>query len=297
MPLAHRIIPCLDTDGSRVVKGVNFVGLRDAGDPVALAARYNAEGADELVVLDIAASRDRRPTFLETIRRVAAQLAIPLTAGGGIRSLEDARAVIQAGADKVTVNTAAVENPDLIAQLSREFGAQAVVLAIDAKLLNDPFAKTDPDCRGTIHRALAPRRGAGADIAVDPSPDAPPQSTAASRWDVTVRGGRESANRDAVTWAKQAVELGAGEILLTSVDRDGTQLGFDVPLTAAISQAVSVPVIASGGAKLPEHFAQIFREGHADAALAASIFHDNTQSIRTLKEFLATQQIEIRLPC
>lgn len=254
MPLARRIIPCLDTDGARVVKGVNFAGLRDAGDPVALAARYNAEGADELVVLDIAASRDRRPTFLETIRRVAAELSIPLTAGGGIRSLEDARAVILAGSDKVTVNTAAVERPELICELSREFGAQAVVLAIDAKRASD-------------------------------------------HWDVTVRGGRESANRDAIVWAQRAVELGAGEILLTSVDRDGTQLGFDIPLTAAISRAVSVPVIASGGAKLPEHFAEVFSQGHADAALAASIFHDNTQSIRSLKQFLASREIEVRLPC
>jgi cyclase len=254
MSLAHRIIPCLDTDGSRVVKGVNFVGLRDAGDPVALAARYNADGADELVVLDIAASRDRRPTFLETIRRVAAELSIPLTAGGGIRSLEDARGVIFAGADKVTVNTAAVERPDLITELSREFGAQAVVLAIDAKRLND-------------------------------------------HWDVTVRGGRESADRDTLGWAQQGVALGAGEILLTSVDRDGTQLGFDIPLTAAISRAVSVPVIASGGAKLPGHFAQIFSEGAADAALAASIFHDGVQSIRELKHFLAARNIEVRLPC
>jgi cyclase len=252
--LAHRIIPCLDTDGARVVKGVNFVGLRDAGDPVALAARYNAEGADELVVLDIAASRDRRPTFLETIRRVAAELAIPLTAGGGIRSLDDARSVVRAGADKVTVNTAAVARPELISELSREFGAQAVVLAIDAKRVD-------------------------------------------GRWDVMVRGGRDSANRDALVWAQHGVELGAGEILLTSVDRDGTQLGFDTPLTAAISRAVSVPVIASGGAKLPEHFAEIFSEGSADAALAASIFHDRVQSIRELKQFLAARSIEVRLPC
>jgi cyclase len=287
MTLAHRIIPCLDTDGARVVKGVNFVGLRDAGDPIALASRYNAEGADELVVLDIAASRDRRPTFLETIRRVAAELAIPLTAGGGIRSLEDARAVIQAGADKVTINTAAVENPDLISQLSREFGAQAVVLAVDAKLVGKS--------RGTACRARLSEHARDADDSpLDASLASPP---ALPCWDVMVRGGREFANRDAVTWAKQAVELGAGEILLTSIDRDGTQLGFDVPLTAAISQAVSVPVIASGGAKTPAHFAQIFREGHADAALAASIFHDNAQSIRSLKEFLATQQIEVRFPC
>ena len=254
MTLAHRIIPCLDTDGARVVKGVNFVGLRDAGDPVVLAARYNAEGADELVVLDIAASRDRRPTFLETIRRVAAELAIPLTAGGGIRTLEDARAVVRAGADKVTVNTAAVDRPSLISELSREFGAQAVVLAIDGKSNGE-------------------------------------------RWRVMVRGGRDATELDAVSWAQEGVSLGAGEILLTSVDRDGTQKGFDVLLTAAISRAVTVPVIASGGARLPEHFAQIFTEGAADAALAASIFHDSVQPIRELKEFLAARGIEVRLPC
>jgi len=254
MSLARRILPCLDTDGARVVKGVNFAGLRDAGDPVELAARYNAEGADELLVLDIAASRDRRPTFLDTIRRVAAELAIPLTAGGGIRTLEDARAVVRAGADKVTVNTAAVQRPELISELSREFGAQAVVLAIDAK------RKTDS-------------------------------------WDVMVRGARESSGRDALAWAKEGVVRGAGEILLTSVDRDGTQSGFDTTLTATISRAVSVPVIASGGAKLPEHFVEIFTEGAADAALAASIFHDQSQPIRELKQFLAARGIEVRLPC
>jgi cyclase len=252
--LARRIIPCLDTDGVRVVKGVNFVGLRDAGDPIELAARYNAEGADELVVLDIAASRDRRPTFLETILRDAAELAIPRTAGGGIRTLEDGRAVVRAGADKITVNTAAVERPELISELSQEFGAQAVVLAIDAKRAGD-------------------------------------------HWDVMVRGGRESASLDAVEWAKKGVKLGAGEILLTSVDRDGTQVGFDTALTAGISKTVSVPVIASGGAKLPQHFVDIFKEGAADAALAASIFHDGVQSIRTLKEFLAAHDVEVRLPC
>jgi cyclase len=254
MSLAHRIIPCLDTDGERVVKGVNFVGLRDAGDPVALAARYNAEGADELVVLDIAASRDRRPTFLETIRRIASELSIPLTAGGGIRTLEEGRAVVRAGADKITVNTAAVERPELISELSREFGAQAVVLAIDAKRCGD-------------------------------------------HWDVMVRGGRESASLNAVDWAGIGVASGAGEILLTSVDRDGTQCGFDTALTATISKAVSVPVIASGGAKLPEHFAEIFKEGAADAALAASIFHFGVQSIRELKKYLFERGVEVRFPC
>jgi cyclase len=253
--LAHRIIPCLDTDGVRVVKGVHFEGLRDAGDPVALAARYNAEGADELVVLDIAASRDNRPTFLETIRRVAEQLAIPLSAGGGIRSLEDARGVVRAGADKVTVNTSAVERPELINELSREFGAQAVVLAIDAK-----------------------RKTTG-------------------RWEVRVRGGRGETALDAQTWAQRGVEMGAGEILLTSMDRDGTQSGFDIELTSTISRAVSVPVIASGGAKVAQHFLDVFHEGAADAALAASIFHDNTQSIRELKTFLQQNSIAVRLPC
>ena len=254
MSLAHRIIPCLDTDGARVVKGVNFVGLRDAGDPATLAARYNREGADELVVLDIAASRDRRPTFLETIRRVAAELSIPLTAGGGIRTLEDARAVVRAGADKITVNTAAVERPALISELSGEFGAQAVVLAIDAKLQD-------------------------------------------GGWEVMVRGGRDGTGRDAIAWAKQGVEKGAGEILLTSVDRDGTQSGFDVPLTKTISRAVNVPVIASGGAKSFEHFAEIFEDGAADAALAASIFHDGIQDLRELKTLLASKGITVRLPC
>jgi cyclase len=254
MTLAHRIVPCLDTDGARVVKGVHFERLRDAGDPVGLAVRYNAEGADELVVLDIAAARDNRPTFLETIRRVAEQLAIPLTAGGGIRSLEDARAVVRAGADKVTVNTAAVERPALLGELSREFGAQAVVLAIDAKRENQG-------------------------------------------WQVRIRGGRAATQWNAEDWARRGVEMGAGEILLTSVDRDGTQSGFDLALTAVISRSVSVPVIASGGAKLPQHFLDVFTEGAADAALAASIFHDQLQSIRALKEFLQSSGVAVRLPC
>ncbi len=252
MSLARRIIPCLDTDGSRVVKGMNFTGLRDAGDPAALAARYNREGADELVVLDIAASRDNRPTFLETIRRVAGQLFIPLTAGGGVRSREDGRAILRAGADKVTLNSAAVARPELLSELADEFGSQAVVLAIDAK------------------------RNGGA-------------------WRVFVRGGREQTPRDAVEWALEGVSRGAGEILLTSIDRDGTRTGFDCELTAAVSGAVSVPVIASGGADSPGHFVEVFRRGGADAALAASIFHDAVQPIRALKEFLAGHGVRMRL--
>lgn len=252
MSLAHRIIPCLDTDGARVVKGIKFLSLRDAGDPAELAARYNREGADELVVLDIAAVRDHRPTFLETIQRVAEQLAIPLTAGGGIRTLEEGRAVLRAGADKVTVNTAAVQRPQLIEELAGEFGAQAVLLAIDAKRVGD-------------------------------------------RWEVFVRGGREPVGREVVAWAQKGVECGAGEILLTSIDRDGTRTGFDCALTAAVSEAVGVPVIASGGADTPEDFLAVFTEGRADAALAASIFHDNLQPIDGLKQFLAARDVAVRL--
>jgi len=252
MSLAHRIIPCLDTDGARVVKGVQFLSLRDAGDPAELAARYNREGADELVVLDIAAVRDHRSTFLETIQRVAEQLAIPLTAGGGIRTLEEGRAVLRAGADKVTVNTAAVRRPQLIEELAGEFGAQAVLLAIDAKRVGD-------------------------------------------RWEVFVRGGREPVGREVVAWAQKGVECGAGEILLTSIDRDGTRTGFDCALTAAVSEAVGVPVIASGGADTREDFLAVFTEGRADAAVAASIFHDNLQPIDALKQFLAARDVAVRL--
>lgn len=255
MTLARRIIPCLDCRAGRVVKGVNFVGLRDAGDPAALAARYNMEGADELVVLDIAASPAEKATYVDVIARVAAELSIPLTAGGGIRALEDARAVVRVGADKVTVNTAAVRRPELISQLAAEFGSQAVILAIDAR-------------------------------------------TAGSGWQITVRGGTEPVDLDAVEWAQEAVSRGAGEILLTSMDRDGTQIGFDCELTAAVSRAVSVPVIASGGARTPEHFLEVFEKGAADAALAASIFHDEIQPIGALKQFLAEHGVAVRLsPC
>lgn len=256
MTLARRIIPCLDTDGARVVKGVQFVGLRDAGDPAELAARYNREGADELVVLDIAASRDRRATFLDTIRRVAEQLAIPLAAGGGVRALEEGRAILRAGADKLTINTAAVRRPELIAELSAEFGAQAVVLAVDARRVAD---------------------------------------SAVEAWEVVVRGGREPTGRDVVAWAREGVARGAGEILLTSMDRDGTRSGFDCALTAAVSRAVSVPVIASGGADTPDHFLAVFTEGRAEAALAASIFHDGIQPLMELKQFLVSRGVPVRL--
>jgi cyclase len=252
MTLARRIIPCLDTDGERVVKGVQFVNLRDAGDPAALAARYNSEGADELVVLDIAASRDHRPTFLETIRRVAAELAIPLTAGGGVATVAEGRAILRAGADKLTVNTAALRRPELLTELAAEFGSQAVVLAIDAKRVGH-------------------------------------------RWEAFVRGGRDSADRDAVEWASEGASRGAGEILLTSMDRDGTRSGFDIALTAAISEKVGVPVIASGGANVPADFLDVFVAGRADAALAASIFHDAVQGLGDLKRYLSENGVPVRL--
>ena len=252
MTLARRIIPCLDVDAGRVVKGVEFEGLRDIGDPAELAARYNREGADELVFLDISATHEGRETFLETIRRVARQLNIPLTAGGGIRSMEQGRAVLRAGADKVTVNTAAIKRPELISELAQQFGAQAVVLSIDVK-----------------------RNGAG--------------------WEAYTRGGRDATGIDAEKWAREAVSRGAGEILLTSIDRDGTCTGFDCELTATIASAVSVPVIASGGASTFDDFFDVFETGRADAALAASIFHEKTHSISALKEFLHQRHVPVRL--
>lgn len=252
MTLARRIIPCLDVDAGRVVKGVEFEALRDMGDPPELAARYNREGADELILLDIAASRDRRATFLDAVCRVAEQLNIPFTAGGGIRSLDDGNAVLRAGADKVTINTAAVERPRLISELAGQFGSQAVVLSIDVKKMD-------------------------------------------SRWEVFIRGGRDATGLDAVAWAQEGVALGAGEILLTSIDRDGTCAGFDCSLTATLTAAVPVPVIASGGAKTFEDFLRVFAEGRADAALAASVFHTATYSIPALKSYLAERGVPIRL--
>ena len=252
MTLARRIIPCLDVDRGRVVKGIEFKQLRDMGDPEELAARYNREGADELVLLDITASSEGRATFLDTVRHVARQLNIPFTAGGGIRSLEDGNAVLRAGADKVTVNTAAIERPELISELAAQFGSQAVVLSMDVK------------------RAI-------------------------STWEVFIRGGRQPAGIDALTWARAGVERGAGEILLTSMDRDGTCSGFDCELTSRIASEVSVPVIASGGAKTFEDFREVFTRGCADAALAASIFHAETESIHALKNYLAAEELPMRL--
>jgi cyclase len=249
--LAKRIIPCLDVTNGRVVKGVNFVNLRDAGDPVELASRYNHDGADELVFLDITASSDARQTMADVVARTARKVFIPLAVGGGIRSVADARRILLAGADKVSVNTAAVRRPELIAELSREFGAQAVVLAIDA------------------------RRHDG-------------------QWHVYTRGGRDDEGMDAVAWAARGEELGAGEILLTSMDTDGVQEGFDCALTKAVSQATHVPVIASGGAGKPEHFVRVLTEGCADAALAASIFHYGTYTVNQLKAELARHGIPVR---
>jgi len=258
--LAKRLIPCLDVDRGRVVKGVQFVALRDAGDPVECAARYDAEGADELVFLDITASSDARPIVLEMVRGVADTVFLPFTVGGGVRSLEDADALLRAGADKVAVNTAAVHDPALLERLARHFGSQAVVLAIDA-------------------------RAGGA---------APPPAGPARGWEVYVHGGRTPTGRDAVAWAREGSERGAGEILLTSMDRDGTKDGFDIALTRAVVEAVRVPVVASGGCGSVAHLGAVLREGGASAALAASIFHFGEVRIPEAKAELKAAGIEVR---
>ncbi len=260
---AKRIIPCLDCKNGRVVKGIQFLNLRDAGDPGDLAEAYNREGADELVMLDISASREGRATLMETVHRVARRLFIPLTVGGGVRALEDAQRLLSAGADKVAVNTAAVESPEIVNQISEHFGRQALVVAIDAR-----------------RRAVGARtRGA---------PTQP-------RWAVSTYGGTKQIDLDAVAWAREVEARGAGEILLTSMDADGTQAGFDCELTKTIAEALHIPVIASGGAGGLEHFAEVFLQGHADAALAASIFHFETHTLRSLKEYLQSQGVPVRL--
>lgn len=249
--LAKRLVPCLDVDRGRVVKGVQFVSLRDAGDPVECAARYDAEGADELVFLDITASSDARPIVLDMVRRVADTVFLPFTVGGGVRSVGDAEALLRAGADKVAVNTSAVDDPALLDRLARRFGSQAVVLAVDA--------------RGA-------REG----------------------WEVYVRGGRTPTGRDAVEWAREGVDRGAGEVLLTSMDRDGTRDGYDVPLTRAVADAVNVPVVASGGCGAVAHMAEVLTVGRASAALAASIFHFGELRIAQAKAELRAADVEVR---
>jgi imidazole glycerol-phosphate synthase subunit HisF len=252
MGLAKRVIPCLDVTAGRVVKGVNFVSLRDAGDPVEVAARYDAEGADELAFLDITASSDQRDIILHVIEAVAARVFIPLTVGGGVRRVEDVRRLLNAGADKVSINTAAVQNPALVREASGIVGNQCIVVAIDAK-----------------------KKGDG--------------------WEVYTHGGRNATGLDAVDWALRMTEAGAGEILLTSMDRDGTRDGFDLPLTRAVSDAVSVPVIASGGVGTREHLAEGILEGRADAVLAASVFHFGDFTVRDAKQFMQSRGIEVRL--
>jgi len=254
--LTKRIIACLDVDGGRVVKGVQFENLRDAGDPAELAKAHSASGADEIVLLDISAAHERRATLLDTVRRAAGQLFIPFTVGGGIRTLEDAVSVFSAGADKISINSAALADPTLITGIAERFGSQAVVIAIDA------------------------RRREGA-----------------SHWEAFTHGGRATTGRDAVEWAREAESRGAGEILLTSMDRDGTGSGFDCDLTRVVADSVRIPVIASGGAGGAQHFVEVFREGHADAALAASIFHYGFSELADLKQEIGSQGIPVRWPC
>ena len=255
MSLAKRIIPCLDVTAGRVVKGVNFVGLRDAGDPVEIARRYDEQGADELTFLDITASSDDRDIILHIIEAVAEQVFIPLTVGGGVRKVEDVRRLLNAGADKVSINTSAVTNPELVRECADKFGSQAIVVAVDAK-------------------------------AVSPEND---------RWEVFTHGGRNPTGLDAVAWAQKMQQLGAGEILLTSMDRDGTKIGFNLPLTRAVSDAVSIPVIASGGVGNLQHLADGVLQGHADAVLAASIFHFGEYTVEQAKRLMREQGIEVRL--
>lgn len=247
-----RIIPCLDVKDGHVVKGTNFVGLRDAGDPVELAARYDKERADELVFLDITASSDKRDTIVDVARGCASQVFIPFTIGGGIRTVEDMRKMLKAGADKTSLNTAAVKNPSVIREGAEKFGRQCVVLAVDARRSGD------------------------------------------HRWEVYVNGGRTPTGIDCLEWVKRATELGAGEILLTSMDADGTKSGYDIELTRAVSEAVDVPVIASGGAGKLEHFYDVLTEGKADAVLAASVFHYGTFTVREVKEYLKSRGVEVR---
>ncbi len=290
---AKRIIPCLDCQDGRVVKGIKFVNLRDAGDPGELAEAYNHEGADELVMLDISASREGRATLMETVSEVARKLFIPLTVGGGVRALDDARRLLSAGSDKVAVNTGAVEDPELISELAKHFGSQAVVVAIDARRAREE--KPEPGHRRLENgnSKLETRNSGGGEFPVSSFEFR--SLPASPRWTVVTYGGTKPTGLDALEWARRVEALGGGEILLTSMDADGTQAGFDCELTATIARAVHIPVIASGGAGGPEHFAEVFLKGSADAALAASIFHFETHTIRSLKEYLRAQGVAVRL--
>jgi cyclase len=268
--LAKRIIPCLDVKDGRVVKGINFVQLRDAGDPVEHAKAYDAAGADELVFLDITASYEKRDILLEVVRAVADQVFIPFAVGGGVRTVEDFRGILLAGADKVAMNTAAVENPTMITQAAEKFGSQCVVVAIDAKrqMTEDGGQRTKAELPSSVLRR--------------------------SPWEVFTHGGRTPTGKDAIEWAREAEALGAGEILLTSMDRDGTKDGYDIELTRAVADAVSIPVIASGGAGRLEHFAEAIIDGHASAVLAASLFHFGELSVAQVKEYLASRGVAVR---
>ncbi|MGB9853269.1 MAG: imidazole glycerol phosphate synthase subunit HisF [Candidatus Bathyarchaeales archaeon] len=267
MPLAKRIIPCLDVDHGKVVKGIHFLNLKKAGDPVELAKRYCEEEADELVFLDITASPEKRKILKDVVENVAAEINIPFTVGGGIQNISDARLVLCSGADKVSVNTAAVEKPSIIAELARTFGEQCVVVAIDAKRR---YEKTEDKCTVKTSDGIC--------------------------WfEVYTYGGRKPTGLDAIQWAMKVEELGAGELLLTSMDRDGTENGYDLELTRAISEKANIPVIASGGAGKPEHFLEAFILGKADAALAASVFHYSKYPIRMVKEFLKDKGVNVRL--
>ncbi len=257
MSLAKRIIPCLDVDNGRVVKGVKFVDIRDAGDPVEVARRYDREGADEITFLDITATHDNRDTIVHVVEQVASEVFIPLTVGGGIRTLDDIRRMLNAGADKVGINSAAVSNPEFVREAALRFGSQCIVVAMDAKKVSQP--------------------------------------NEADRWEIFTHGGRKATGIEAIGWAKRMVEYGAGEILLTSMDRDGTREGFDLPLTRAISEAVTVPVIASGGVGNLDHLVEGVIEGKADAVLAASIFHFAEYTIQQAKEHMASRGIEMRI--
>ena len=275
--LTKRIIPCLDVDKGRVVKGVSFVNLRDAGDPVELAAFYDREGADELVFLDITASSDGRDTMIDVVERVSNEVFIPLTVGGGVRSTADVRRLLEAGADKVSINTAAVLDPDLLVQTSAAFGSQCIVVAIDARAVVPGSPAPDPSLLSEDH----PGRD---ELALDQS----------SGWEVYLHGGRTPTGIDAVRWAVYATGLGAGEVLLTSMDADGRLDGFDLALTRAVAEAVPVPVIASGGAGGSAHMLDAVTEGHADAALAATIYHYGEVSVAETKALLASQGVPVR---